>query len=228
MIFTLDQTAAVAETFSPGRIDKTGLYIGHFINAYERKSTSSDSVAMHLDFISITGKSGSVDLWHTGRDGTNNDKNGKKLSGYNQVMSLMSLLGIQQLKPKPNVQIKKWDNVLKGFVDAYVTGYPQLIDKPIGAVFQMSKDPKQISVDGKWVTAQPVTYWDNAECLGFCDAETKLSAGGIDMQAWADKLEPVKWPKEAVQAMDAQLIKQAQSAPNAPNEGADFDDDMPF
>ncbi len=227
--FTLDNEAATAESFSPGRIDKTGLLIGHFTAAYVRKSASSASEAIHLDFISTTGKTGSADLWYQGRDGTNNDKNGNKLSGYNQVMTLMSLLGIQQLKTKP-MTVKKWDKELRGMVDTQVTGYPQLLDKPIGTVWQMTKSPKQISVDGKWVTAQPVTYWDNAECLGFCNAETRLSAGGTDMQAWADRLEPIKWPKEAVQAQDAAIIKQAQNQPNAPVAGTPFDDfeNIPF
>jgi len=214
------------------KLTKTGAYTGHFVKAYEKNSKSSQSKALHLEFVADSGETATIDLWHTGRNGDNLDKNGNELNGYVQVMELMTVLGLNDLRAK-QAPVDIWDWDLKQNVSTVVKAYLQLIEKQVGVVFQAVKNAKQVNVDGVWQTAYPLQYFDNVEQIKFFNAETRQTAyetehdiDASEIDKIVDRLPDVKWPKEA-QEEDKQIEMKAVNQRPTDTYG-EFDDDIPF
>jgi len=227
--FTLDQNAVKSESFSGGRINATGKYIGLALRAYE-KVAASGSKAIHLDYISNDGKDGSIDIWHWSA------KNGGQPVEFQVkfLQTLMASLSIAELKPKENTTIEVYEYASKGMVSKRVTSYPQLENKQFGTVWQMEEYEKQ-KIDettGKYVSTGEIG--ERAVCLRFFDAATgqtgkekleKTDAVAID--AFIDDLDDVKriklTPQQVIKAQDAHIVSQAA------NSNSSFDDDaFPF
>ena len=216
------------------KLTKTGAYTGHFTKVYEKSSKSSKSLALHIEFVADTGETANIDLWHTGRNGDNLDKNGNNLNGFVQVMELMTILELNDLRSK-QAPVDIWDWDLKQNVSTVVKAYPQLVEKQVGVVFQAVKNAKQVSVDGVWKTAYPLQYFDNVEQIKFFNAETRQTAyetehdiDAVEIDKIVDRLPDVKWPKEA-QEEDKQIEKKAEiQQPTATYGGFDEDDYTPF
>ncbi|MFA6278403.1 MAG: hypothetical protein WC622_16770 [Pedobacter sp.] len=225
--FTLDQDAVKSESFSGGRINTTGKYIGLALRAYE-KVAASGSKAIHLDYISNDGKDGSIDIWHWSA------KNGGQPVDFQVkfLQTLMASLGIANLTPKENTTIEVYDYDSKGMVSKRVTSYPQLENKQFGTVWQIEEYKKQ-KLEGT-VYVETGELGERAVCLRFFDAETgktgkekleKTDAVAID--AFVDDLADVKRlklsPQQVIKAQDAQIVNQAS------NSNSSFDDDsFPF
>lgn len=222
--FTLDQDAVKGESFSGGRINDTGKYIGMALRAYE-KVAASGSKAIHLDYISNEGKDGSIDIWHwSGKDG------GKPVEFQVKFLqTLMASLSLSKLEPKENVQIEVYDFESKGMVTKRVTAYPQLMNKQFGTVWQIEEYKKQKLEDGVYVDTGELG--ERAICTRFFDAATgqtgkeKLEkTDPVAIDAYVETLPDVKRLKisgaQIVKAKDAQIIKQASDSSSF--EGDDF------
>lgn len=224
--FTLDQDAVKSESFSGGRINTTGKYIGMALRAYE-KIADSGSKAIHIDYITNDGKDGQIDIWHwSGKNGGQPVEFQIKL-----LQTLMAALSIPKLEPKENVTIEVYDFDAKGMVSKRVTAYPQLINKQFGTVWQVEEYEKQEKDStGKYVGTGEIK--ERVNCTRFFDAATgqtgkeKLEkTDPVAIDAYVDTLPDVKRLKlsgaKIVKAQDAQIISKA----------SDFnmdDDSFPF
>jgi hypothetical protein len=221
--FTLDQESIKSESFSAGRINQTGKYIGMALRAYE-KVAASGSKAIHIDYITNDGKDGSFDIWHWSA------KNGGQPVEFQVkfLQTLMAALSIAELKPKENTTIEVYDFDSRGMVSKRVTSYPQLENKQFGTVWQMEEYKKQNLEDGQYIETGELG--ERAVCVRFFDASTgqtgkeKLEkTDPIAIDTYVDTLPDVKRLKlsgaQIVKAQDAQVMAKAD----------DFDsDDFPF
>lgn len=227
--FTQDKTKV--RSFSAGAIKDTGMYPGTITKAYERKSQSSEAVAIHIDFVADSGQYGQIDLWHTSGKGLSTDKNGRDLPAIGQINDLMCLLELESLDAKPGV-VKVYDFDLRQDVEQKKRIYPDLVGQSIGAVYQMVESIKQVNTDGVWGDSPTGETVCRPEFLQFCSPDGHSAAEFINGQ------DPVAIDRylsglDAVRnrAVDAHIIKQANNAANAPVKDAiniDFDDDIPF
>lgn len=220
------------------RLTKTGAYTGHFKNAYERESSSSASLAIHFDFVADSGETCAFDLWHTGRNGDNLDKNGNELSGYVSVMELMTVFDQDNLATKKQT-IEVYDFSVGQNVAKQVKFYNNLIDKQIGVVFQAIKKEKQVEGhDGKWINVYPLQFKDGIEFVKFFNAETNQTAFEVENDQTGKELDrilanipEIKWPKgvdsdaKNDKSEDKAIIKKPE---NLISTDANFDDDFPF
>jgi hypothetical protein len=212
--FTQDKSKV--RSFSAGAIKETGMYPGTITKAYERKSQSSEAVAIHIDFVADTGQYGQIDLWHTSGKGLTTDKNGRDLPAIGQINDLMVLLDLESLDAR-NGMVKIYDFDLRQDVETKKRVYPDLVGQSIGAVFQMVESVKQVNIGGEWGDSPTGEKVCRPEFLQFCSPDGHSAAEFINGQ------EPVAIDRylnglDAVRnrVEDAHIIKQANNAANAP------------
>jgi len=204
--FTRNKDLVKEKSFSAGYINQSGLYVGHFTKCYE-KEAESGSKAIHFDFMSPQGQQ-SFDIWHY---------SGKKDSdiemGIERINDLMTVLNIDTLKPKNNTPVEMWDRMQSAFVTNRVTAYPQLIDTPIGIVFQREEYAKQSLIDGKWVNNGEIG--ERTEFVMFCDFDTQATAAEIEndtapsyVEKFLEKQQDVKRLKLSQQKAETANVKQ--------------------
>jgi hypothetical protein len=230
--FTKDTSKVRA--FSAGAIKETNMYPGTITKAYERKSLSSEAVAIHLDFVADTGQYASIDLWHTSGKGVSVDKNGRDLPALSSINDLMVLLELDNLDAKPGM-VKIYDFDLRQDVDTKKRIYPDLVGQSIGAVFQMVETVKQVNQGGVWGDSPTGEKICRPEFLQFCSpdghsaAEFMNGKEPVAIERYLDGLDAVR-----NRAEDKHIIKQANNAENAPvKDAVDFfkspiDDYIPF
>lgn len=132
MNYTLDTNAAKAAN-AGGRIDATGKYRGkikHAIMFTNRNGTD----AVEFEFTDSTGAAATLTLW------TRNEKN-PKLSGFNVLMSMMTVCAIKSLNGVNRV-VKKYDYELKETVDTTVLVAPEFDGKEITLLLQREEYEK--------------------------------------------------------------------------------------
>ncbi len=230
---TFKKDISKVRSFSAGAIKDTGLYPCTIVKAYERKSLSSEAVAIHLDVVADTGQYATIDLWHQSGKGLSVDKNGRSLPAIGQINDLMVLLELESLDSKPGM-VKIYDFDLRQDVETKKRVYPDLVGQSIGAVFQMVESVKQVNIGGEWGDSPTGEKVCRPEFLQFCSPDGHSAAEFINGQ------EPVAIDRyltglDAVRnrVEDAHIIKQANNAVNAPvkdavNMDVDYDDDIPF
>lgn len=224
--FEFDQESVKSESFSGGRINSTGKYIGMALRAYE-KVASSGSVAIHIDYITNDGKDGQIDIWHwSGKNGGQPVK--FQVDFLQTLLASLSIGG--KLQPKENVTIEVYDYDSKGMVSKRVTAYPQLENKQFGTVWQMEEYKKQKLEDGVYVNTGELG--ERAVCVRFFDAATgqtgkeKLEkTDPVAIDAYVETLPDVKRLKlsgaQIIKAQDKHTINQA-------NDFNMDDDSFPF
>lgn len=132
MNYTLDTAAAKAAN-AGGRIDATGKYRGkikHAIMFTNRNGTD----AVEFEFTDSTGAASTLTLW------TRNEKN-PKLSGFNVLMSMMTVCAIKSLNGVNRV-VKKYDYERKETVDTTVLVAPEFDGKEITLLLQREEYEK--------------------------------------------------------------------------------------
>lgn len=224
--FTRDSKSVTSQSsVNFSRINKTGLYIGHFLKAYKRTSKvpGAQSEAIHFEFSSNEGY-GDFDIWFKGKDGADLER------GVAQIQGLMALFDLDDLREKKNDLIDKYDFDLKAVTQVRVDSYPALIEKEIGVVWQMEEYIKQENIDGTWRDTSPPIIKERAVMMRFCDAKTKQSAyeklhdkDATEIDAYLDKLAGTKEVKVSRQDReDGAIMAKAETLVN-------FDDfDIPF
>jgi hypothetical protein len=215
MKFTRDNSKV--KIFSAGAIKATGFYPCTITKAFDRDSQSSDAKALHLDLVTDSGQYASIDLWHTSGKGVQVDKNGRDLPAIQSINDLMVLLDLTDLQAKRGL-VHLYDFDLRQETEVKKMVYPELINQSIGCVFQMVESYKQVNIGGVWQDSQERVC--RPEFLTFCDAETQASAAeflkeieSVAIDKYIAGLEPIK---NSQLAENNHIIKQAQSAENAP------------
>jgi len=212
--FTQDKTKVRA--FSAGAIKDTGLYPCTIVKAYERKSLSSEAVALHLDVVADTGQYATIDLWHLSGKGLSVDKNGRNLPAIGQINDLMVLLELESLDAKPG-SVKIFDFDLRQDVETKKRIYHDLVGQSIGCVFQMVESVKQVNNGGVWGDSPTGEKVCRPEFLQFCSPDGHSAAefiNGSEPVAIDRYLAGLDAVKNRVE--DAHIIKQANNAENKP------------
>jgi len=203
MNYTLDTNAAKAAN-AGGRIDATGKYRGkikHAIMFTNRNGTD----AVEFEFTDSTGSAATLTLW------TRNEKN-PKLSGFNVLMSMMTVCAIKSLNGVNRV-IKKYDYEQKETVDTTVLVAPEFDGKEITLLLQREEYEKN---DGG------IGYRMNI--FAAAQHSTDLTANEI--------LERKTQPEELFKLMERLADKKAKpkagGSKPAQNLADDLDSDIPF
>jgi len=213
---TFKKDISKVRSFSAGAIKETGIYPCTIVKAYERKSLSSEAMAIHLDVVADTGQYATIDLWHLSGKGLSVDKNGRDLPAIGQINDLMVLLELDSLDAKPGV-VKVYDFDLRQDVETKKRIYHDLVGQSIGAVFQMVESVKQVNIGGVWGDSPIGEKVCRPEFLQFCSPDGHSASEFINGQ------EPVAIERylsglDAVRnrVEDAHIIKQATNAENKP------------
>jgi FtsZ-binding cell division protein ZapB len=228
MKFTRDEKSIRSNTFSGGSIKTTGLHKGFITKAYVRNSKSSEAIALHLDFLSEKGESGQIDLWHTKANGEPMERSVATIQG------LMSLLDINDLREKNNDLIEQWNKTTKQIEQVRMTSYPQLLNQPIGTIWQVEEYIKQVEEsDGVWINSNPIELKERAVFIAFCDPESKQTAIELlddaeaqDIDKMLKRMDPVK--RVNLPKAQLQQAKDTASTKKANDPDFDFNDSIPF
>lgn len=217
MAFIRDDKKIKESSYTPksGRISETGKYTGFFTKAYDHESESS-SRAIRFEFVTDHGQTQQFDIYYW---------SGKKDEAIKfafdvHINPLLSILDIDELDTK-KAQVEIWDFDLRGTVKTKVDSYNDLLNKPIGCVFQMVEYKKN---NGE--------LSERAEFQLFFDAETEqtakeklLNESSEALDDFVVSLAPVKalvlGHKAETKAKDAKIV-------NLAKEMDDFDDDIVF
>ena len=130
--YTLDVLAAKMAN-AGGRIDTTGKYIGKIKHAI-MFTNGNGTDAVEFEFVDSSGSAATLTLW------TRSSKN-PKLSGYNVLMSMMTVCSIKGLNGT-NRTVKKYDYDEKAVIDKVVCVAPEFDDKDIGLLLQREEYEK--------------------------------------------------------------------------------------
>ena len=175
-----EEAAGHAEDFV-NRIE-AGPFEGVFTNVWDI-TAEKGSKGVHFEF-EAGGAKGSFDIYTIGPKGST-DKNGvvreqdTKFPGYNQLMAIMTVLGVRSLKTRKGA-IEVYDKEQNKRVEASGNVYPDLMNKKIGVVFQ--KEVYNRQSDGK----EAARY----NFLGSFNVETRLTAS--EMREGVRKADPEK------------------------------------
>lgn len=217
MSFTRNDDNVKKESFGGGRISETGKYIGRFTQAYELISEKTGSKALHLDFISDSGESCSIDIWHWSA------KSQSSMSfSLEFIDSLMACMGLTEIPEKVG-QYEKYNFDLQANETVRGTVYPALLGGKIGVVFQMQEYEKKDGSVGQ--NAVAVKFF-NAK-TGQSGKETLLGEDAIQIDEYMAKLPQLKRLKHTTKEVK-QLAESSGLAPVAPLVGELDDTDYPF
>lgn len=158
-MYSLNTTAARQAEERSGRIAEIGKYVGLFTRAEDITSAKG---TRGIDFAFETPErlSANFTLW------TLNAK-GEQLYGFKQLQALMTCLRVRDIAPKSAV-VRKWDSASQGMVNVEGSVFEDLMNKPIGILFETEDYAKNDkSVGTKVVPAY------------FFDAKSELTASEI-------------------------------------------------
>lgn len=209
-MYNFDQTAARKGDERSGRISEIGPYVGRFTRVEpvvsEKKGTKGVEFAFESD-----DKQGAVfTLW------TLNNK-GEQLFGYGQLQAVMTVLRCRSIALSP-AMVRKYDRNSNGLIDVQAEVFADLMNKPVGVLFETEDYEKTNGGVGVKVVF-----------AGVYEAKTKLTASEI----LDKKVQPQKY-EQHVRTLKHRALKNAPRGgnmghPNAPGNGGGFDDDeIPF
>ena len=210
--YKLNKEHAVEGDSTSSRIEESGQYIGVFTEAKEVKSEKGTE-GVELKFKSNTGLEASyMTLW------TYNAQ-GEAIWGLKQLNALMMCASVRELNPI-SAQGKIYDG--SQMVDAEITIFPELMNKPIGVVLQKELYTKNNGDDSS-----------RMNLFAFFNHESKKTASEI-----ADKKDATALTSMLKTLADRDNRKpshgnnngQAGGAAPASDSNADeeWDDDVPF
>lgn len=209
-MYSLNTTAARQADQRSERITEIGKYIGVFTRAEDVESTKGTR-GIDFAFQTDAKQTANFTLWTLNADG-------KELFGYKQLQALMTCLRVKQLETTTAV-VKKWDRVANQVLEVQAEVFEDLMDRPIGILFETEEYEK--NGGGTGVKVVPVAFFD---------ADTELMASEI----LDKKVQPAQLAK-MLPTLKHRPLKKASSTqqrpPNPSPSGSrfeDMDDDIPF
>lgn len=122
--FEYDADAAGKADDWANRINESALYPGKLTRADATVSSEKGTKGINFEFTMPNGASTTFSLWYERENGERIDM------GYNKVQSLMTILGLRNLKTAPG-KVSVWDMDEKKRVEVDGEVYPDLIDKEV-------------------------------------------------------------------------------------------------
>lgn len=211
----LSRELATAADNITSAIRESGKFIGVITRAESLKSDKG-TLGLGLSFRAETGQTADyLDLWHTKGDG-------EALSSLKTVNAILCCTRVAEAR-EGVIQIEKWNSAAGQREKLSVTGYPDLMGKRIGFLFQKTLETDQKGGDRERI-----------QVFGVFSADTELTASEI----YAKKTVPEKLSL-MVEALVARPVvdkrktvakpKPAATAGDRPgNSFDDMDDDVPF
>lgn len=206
--YNLDTEAAKQADTGTGRINESGKYVGQFTKAKKVLSTKGTQ-GIEFSFESKNGQTADyLTIWTV-------NANGEQIYGYKQLMALMTCLKVRSIDTK-NAEVEEYDKASNSMVKRKAEIFPDLMNKPIGALLQMEEYEKK---DG--------SVGEKASFAGFFDAQTEQVAVEILEKSEARVLE-----KLVSQLLPVKKLKGSRPAAvhgaSLSGGGAIFDDSIPF
>lgn len=115
-------------------IATTGGYPGIFTKA-KSITASTGATGIEFDFLSKNTEQATFTLY-------THNKDGEAIYGMKQLQALMAVMGLQGITPRAGLY-EEWDHEEKAKVKKNGEIYPDLMNKPIGVVFQMEEYESQ-------------------------------------------------------------------------------------
>lgn len=212
-MYALDAKAAKEADQIGGYLKETGKYAGKFTRAEKLISSAKGTHGVGFTFVADSGQSTRFDIWTMKADE-------EKLSGYNQLMAIMTCMKVRDLTVK-TAQVDRYDYDAKQPYKENAEVFAELTDKPIGLLLRSTEYEKmrdgQKTGENGW----------RLELFAPFEAATGFTAGEI-----IDK----KKAPEQLAKMEAALTDRPlkgsstprQAAPVSSAGSAPFDDDIPF
>jgi hypothetical protein len=213
-MYSLDPSAARQADERNGRITEIGKYIGILTRA---EDTTSPKGTRGVDFAFETPEklSANFTLWTL-------NKSGESIYGFKQLQALMACLRVRNIAPK-TAMVRKWDRTAQGMVDVEGQIFEDLMNKPIGILFETEDYQKFTNGAPDGVGTKVVPAY-------FFDAKSELTASEI----LDKKVTPAQLTK-LVLTLHHRPLKNAVSASSGAAQGAlepagggFIDDDIPF
>lgn len=111
-------------------ISATGGYAGMFTKA-KSITASTGATGIEFDFLSKNAEQATFTLY-------THNKEGEAIYGMKQLQALMAVLALQGINPRVGLY-EEWDHDEKAKVKKNGEIYPDLMNKPVGVVFQMEE-----------------------------------------------------------------------------------------
>jgi hypothetical protein len=219
-MYSLDQSAARKGDERGGRITEIGPYVGKFTRAEHVISEKKQTRGVEFAFESDDKQMATFTVW------TVNGK-GEQIFGYAQLQAIMTVLRCRSLELTRRV-VKKYDRNSQGMVDVEAEVFLDLMDKPVGVLFETEDYEKFSNGAPSGQVGTKIVF------AGVFDPKTKLTASEI----WDKKVQPQKY-EQHVRTLKHRPLKRLIGGaggggnaghPNAPgnNAGGFDDDDIPF
>lgn len=126
-MYTLDTNQARKADIVGGMISEIGQYSGTIEVAYVIKAQTG-ARGVGIVFKSASGEKAKFTLY-------THNKNGDKIMGFDQLMALMTVVKVRDIKPV-QAMIKQWDSEQRKEVDVKADVFPELQAKPLQVLFQ--------------------------------------------------------------------------------------------
>lgn len=194
--FNYDENAAGHADDFVNRLDRSGAYVGVFKRAEFIKSKNTGTEGVRFEFDAGSEGSANFDIYTVKQDGTT-------LKGFNQVMAMMTVLGLRGGLNSVPGKVQGWDDGKRVEVDGEV--YEQLIGKDIGLVLQREDYTNNNGKDA---------YRMNL--VGIFRAKDKLMASEIRER----KTEPAKLARALRGLKDVDNRTPKEAEPSQPGVGA--------
>jgi hypothetical protein len=208
-MYALNTQAARQADERFGRIDQLGAYTGVFLRA-EDITSQKGARGIDFEFETAEKQAATFTIWTF-------DRQGKEIpSSMKLVSALMTCFGVRNLELQP-IRVKKWNRDAGARQEMDVEGFPSMMGKPIGILFDTEDYQKN---DGGIGTRVVI-----AGCYRAADG---LMAGEI-----LDKKVNGTQLQKFIPTLRHRPMRQAQSQqsrqPEMAGAGAGgFDDDIPF
>lgn len=213
-MYSLNTTAARQADERSGRIAEIGKYVGKITRA-EDVTSAKGTRGIDFAFETADRQSANFTLWTL-------NKEGKELYGYKQLQAMMTCLRAKQLAPVM-AMVRKWDRTAGGMIDLEAPIFKDLMDKPVGILFETEEYQK-------FENGQPSGVGMKVVPAYFFDATSELTASEI----LDKKVTPAQLTK-LVQTLKHRPLRNAPAASSGAAGGAGQpagngfeDDDIPF
>ncbi len=133
-MYELDTNAARKADTGGSNITEIGKYIGVFTQA-EDLTTEKNTKGVALNFETIGGQKTRLSIYTTMADG-------KKLMGFDTLMSLLTCMKLRGIKPVPGT-VKYWDNEARAEATRPGKLFPELCGPQIGLLLETEDYAKQ-------------------------------------------------------------------------------------
>lgn len=213
-MYNLNTTAARQADERSGRINEIGKYVGKLTRA-EDITSAKGTRGIDFAFETADRQSANFTLWTL-------NKEEKELYGFKQLQALMTCLRAKSLVPV-EAQVRKWDKTSGGMIDIMAPVFLDLMNKPVGILFETEEYQK-------FENGQPIGVGAKVVPAYFFDATSELTASEI----LDKKVTPVQLTK-LVATLKHRPLRNVPAAPSGTSGGAGQpagngfeDDDIPF